>query len=128
MLFTRNSILKYFDYSFTTTGTIGLQASINGLISFLTPSYYSNKNDFLVYKSKKDFDNCLNQIGKIKKSKTNIIERQKRLVKNIYDISFKGSIFSFFARKNFNQISSLDDLIKSILFYLKHITQVAIVS
>ncbi len=115
-----NYLMKFCKISFTTTGTIGLQASINGLISFVTPSYYSNERDFKVYSNKEEFDNHLKNINLDSISKNNLKNRRKRIVTHLHKTSFYGSILTWFKKSNFKEDNYFVSLINNIRFYLKN--------
>ena len=113
-----NYIMNFCQISFTTTGTIGLQSAIKGLVSFVTPSYYSNNTDFKVYKNRDDFDFHLKNINPAKLDKDKLKLRKKRIITHIHKTSFKGSILSFFQKKNFLENKSLVSLVENLRIYL----------
>ena len=115
-----NYLMKFCKISFTTTGTIGLQASINGLVSFVTPSYYSNEKDFKVYSNKEEFDNHLKNINLDKITKSDLENRRNRIVNHVHKTSFYGSILTFFKKSNFKEDNHLVSLINNIRIYLKN--------
>jgi len=113
-----NYLMKFCKISFTTTGTIGLQASINGLVSFVTPSYYSNEKDFKVYSNKEEFDNHLKNINIDKITKSDLENRRNRIVNHLHKTSFYGSILTFFKKSNFKEDNLLVSLINNMRIYL----------
>jgi hypothetical protein len=113
-----NEMLENVSISVTTTGTVGLQAALRGIISIVTPSYYSNSTDFIVLNSVNDL-NMLNlkiqqQLGK----PVNLEERRNRLIEHLYEISLAGDIFSFRQKENFETNTSLNQLINSLKNFL----------
>tara|TARA_Y100001958_G_scaffold118822_1_gene85888 strand:- start:8704 stop:10068 length:1365 start_codon:yes stop_codon:yes gene_type:complete len=115
-----NYLMKFSKISFTTTGTIGLQASINGLVSFVTPSYYSNEKDFKVYSNKEEFDNHLKSINLDKMTKSDLENRRNRIVNHVHKTSFYGSILTFFKKSKFKEDNHLVSLINNMRIYLKN--------
>jgi hypothetical protein len=113
-----NEILENVSISVTTTGTVGLQAALRGIISIVTPSYYSNSNDFIVLNGANDLNmlhvKVQQQLGKT----FNLEERRNRLIEHLYDISLAGNIFSFRQKYNFEANISLNQLINSLKNFL----------
>ena len=96
-----NIMMKYCSTSLTTTGTIGLQACLNGLNSIVTNSYYSNSSDFYVYNNIDDIKNILDKIVNKSNLKIDLKKERERIIKHIYNISFYGDILSFRLKEKF---------------------------
>lgn len=117
-----NQLVEYCGISMTTTGTVGLQSALKGLISIVTPSYYSNDKDFIIINSA---DEIAELPMKIKSFNTSfdIEERRNRIINHLYSITLNGDIFSFHQRKDLDKNESLKDLIEGVRFYLKNISE-----
>lgn len=115
-----NEIFNYTSISFTTTGTIGLQAALHGKVSIVTPSYYSNPEDFIELKSEKDIKHLSSKIQEQMSKPLKLEERRKRLIGNLHNNSMNGNIFSFKQRHAFEENSSLTELKKNLRRTLKH--------
>lgn len=113
-----NEILENVSISVTTTGTVGLQAALRGIISIVTPSYYSNSTDFIVLNSANDLSLLNSKIQQQLGNPVNLEERRNRLIEHLYEISLAGDIFSFRQKDNFETNTSLNQLINSIKKFL----------
>ena len=113
-----NELLENVSISVTTTGTVGLQAALRGIISIVTPSYYSNSTDFIVLNSANDLNLLNAKIQQQLGNPVNLEERRNRLIEHIYEISLAGDIFSFRQKENFDTNTSLNQLINSLKNFL----------
>lgn len=113
-----NELLENVSISFTTTGTVGLQAALRGIISIVTPSYYSNSTDFIVLKSANDLNILNSKIQQRMGNTVNLEERRNRLIEHLYEISLAGDIFSFRQKENFETNTSLNQLVNSLKKFL----------
>lgn len=113
-----NEILEKVAVSVTTTGTVGLQASLRGLVSVVTPSYYSNTVDFVVLNNAAELDTLHTKIDEHLRKPIDLENRRQRLIEHLYDISLAGDIFSFRQKKNFETNTSLNQLIQNINKFL----------
>ncbi len=89
-----NELLGLVGSNFTCTGTLGMQAALYGLKSVVTDSYYSNEEDFIVFRSQDDISR-LPQRTLAASSEVDLAERQRRIVRNLLMGSFDGDFFSF---------------------------------
>jgi hypothetical protein len=104
----------------TTTGTVGLQASLKGLISIVTPSYYTNEKDFIVINKEEEISDLPTKINSFNRD-FDIEERRKRIIHHLCSITLNGDILSFKQRKGLDKNESLNDLIEGVRFYLHNI-------
>jgi hypothetical protein len=115
-----NQLFDYCGISMTTTGTVGLQSALRGLVSIVTPSYYSNEKDFIII-NKADEITDLPKKLKSFVAPFDIEERRKRIIDHLYSITLTGDIFTFKQRKGLDKNESLNDLIEGVRFYLNNI-------
>lgn len=115
-----NQLVDYCGISMTTTGTVGLQSSLKGLISIVTPSYYTNEKDFIIINKAEEIVDLPNKINSFNRD-FDIEERRKRIINHLYSITLNGDIFSFKQRKGLDKNESLNDLIEGVRFYLNNI-------
>lgn len=113
-----NEMLENVSISVTTTGTVGLQAALRGIISIVTPSYYSNSIDFIVLNSAKELNLLNSKIQQQLGIPVNLEERRNRLIEHLYEISLAGDIFSFRQKENFETNISLNQLINNLKSFL----------
>jgi hypothetical protein len=89
-----NELLSLVGSNFTCTGTLGMQAALYGLTSVVTDSYYSNEEDFIIFRSQSDLAKLPERtLAAI--SEPDLAERQRRIVRNLLMGSFDGDFFSF---------------------------------
>ncbi len=79
---------------FTCTGTLGLQAALAGLKSVVTESYYSNNNDFIVFRRRDEIGQLPTRAA-VASFGEPLIKRQQRIIRNLLLGSFEGDFFSF---------------------------------
>jgi hypothetical protein len=113
-----NEILEKVSVSVTTTGTVGLQASLRGLVSIVTPSYYSNAVDFIVLNNASELDTLYIKIDEHLRKPIDLENRRQRLIEHLHGIILAGDIFSFRQKNNFENNTSLNQLIKNINKFL----------
>ncbi len=89
-----NEVLSLTDTNFTCTGTLGLQASLLGMKSVTTASYYTNEEDFILFGSRADIAS-LPQRVKDALPPDSLPGRQARIVANLLAGSFDCDFFSF---------------------------------
>jgi hypothetical protein len=117
---TGNELLSLSGVNFTFTGTLGLQAALAGLKSIVTDCYYSNSDDFIIFRDRKDIEK-LPYLVNAKIFKDNLESRRERIVRHLMSGSFCGDIFTF---KNFNSSNppkKIDILSNSLALSLKKI-------
>ena len=90
-----NELLSLVGTNFTCTGTLGLQAALAGLKSVVTESYYSNDEDFIVFRSRAEVDSLPARVVQTRQCDVTLAERQRRLISNLLRGSFDGDFFSF---------------------------------
>ena len=88
-------LLRLVGTNFTCTGTLGLQASLAGLNSVVTESYYSNDDDFIVFRSRSEVETLPSRVLQASQCGVALPERQWRLISNLLRGSFDGELFSF---------------------------------
>ena len=89
-----NEALDQCGVNFTCTGTLGMQAALTGKISVVTPSYYSNDEDFITFTSRADVAGLPARVIAAKPP-ASLADRQYRIVKNLLRGSFASDFFSF---------------------------------
>ncbi len=92
-------LLEMVDISFTCTGTLGLQAALLGKTSVVTDSYYTNDDDFVVFRSREEIRDLPQRAMADRLQTVDLPTRHKRIVRQLLKGSFDGDLFSF---KNFN--------------------------
>lgn len=90
-----NELLGLVGTNFTCTGTLGLQAALAGLKSVVTESYYSNDQDFIVFRSRAEVDSLPARVAQADYRDVPLADRQRRLISEILRGSFDGDFFSF---------------------------------
>jgi len=93
-----NELLGLVGVNFTCTGTLGLQASLSGLKSVVTESYYTNEDDFILFGRRADIG-TLPARAAAATLDVPLIQRQRRIIRRLLRGSFEGDFFSF---KGFN--------------------------
>lgn len=89
-----NELLGLVGVNFTCTGTLGLQAALAGLKSVVTESYYSNNNDFIVFRRRDEIGQLPTRAA-VASFGEPLIKRQQRIIRNLLLGSFEGDFFSF---------------------------------
>lgn len=90
-----NDLVPLVDVNFTFTGTLGLQAALLGLQSVVTDCYYSNEEDFTVFRAACEIETLPQRICEPDRSMMPLELRQRRIVKHLLQGSFVGDFFSF---------------------------------
>lgn len=90
-----NELLSMCGTSFTFTGTVGLQAALKGIESAVTDSYYSNDEDFAVFRTPDELEQLPKRFVGMDSSRVPLVDRQRRIVKHLLQGSFVGDFFSF---------------------------------
>lgn len=89
-----NELVSISGVNFTCTGTLGLQSALAGKKSVVTDSYYSNEEDFIVFRSRDEIHSLPARVES--KSFSSPLEiRQQRIVEHLMKGSFDGDIFTF---------------------------------
>lgn len=89
-----NELLGLVDVNFTCTGTLGLQAALSGLKSVVAESYYSNDDDFILFRQRDDIGQLPARAAAASFDRP-LIERQQRIIRQLLRGSFEGDYFSF---------------------------------
>lgn len=89
-----NEVLSVVGANFTCTGTLGLQAALAGLVSVVTPSYYANEEDFVVFRTRSEVERLPERVINAKPA-TDIADRRARIVAHLMRGSFACEFFSF---------------------------------
>lgn len=92
-------LLDIVDINFTFTGTLGLQASLLGKASVVTDSYYTNDDDFVVFRSREEIPMLPQRAMEDRLQTVDLSQRHERIVRQLLKGSFDGDLFSF---KNFD--------------------------
>jgi hypothetical protein len=90
-----SELIALSEANFTFTGTLGLQAALQGLRSIVTDSYYSNEEDFTVFRSPTEIDALPKRIAESDLSDQPLHLRRTRIVRHLLQGSFSGDFFSF---------------------------------
>ena len=85
--------------NFTCTGTMGLQAALLGIKSAVTDSYYSNDEDFIIFRTLEEVDDLPGRILRTDLTDQPLLQRQRRIMSQLLRGSFEGDFFTF---KGFN--------------------------
>ena len=94
---TSNEMLNLVGATFTTTGTPGLQSAILGLISIVTPNYYTtDDNDFLLLRSRDEIPGLAERLlARRPLDQIELDARHRRIVAKLLRGSFEADILSF---------------------------------
>lgn len=90
-----NELMSLAGVNFTCTGTMGLQAALQGIKSVVTDSYYSNDEDFIVFRTPEEIDSIPQRVLGTDLSGQPLLNRQRRLIGQLLRGSFDGDYFSF---------------------------------
>jgi len=90
-----NELLALAGVNFTCTGTMGLQAALQGVKSVVTDSYYSNDEDFIVFRSPREVDTLPQRVMQTDLTTQPLEQRQRRMIGQLLIGSFDGDFFSF---------------------------------
>lgn len=90
-----NELLGLVGVNFTCTGTLGLQAALAGLTSVVTESYYSNDEDFIVFRSSAEINALPARVAQAAPPSLPLELRQQRMISHLLRGSFDGDFFSF---------------------------------
>lgn len=90
-----NDLLGMVGVNFTCTGTLGLQAALSGLKSVVTESYYSNDDDFIVFRSRAEVESLPARVTRTATPDVPLPERRQRMISHLLRGSFDGDFFSF---------------------------------
>jgi len=93
-----NEIISVSGANFTLTGTLGLQAALQGLKSVTPETYYTVSDDFVTYTARSEIPELPAKVLAAQPC-GDLRARQKRIIANLLQGSFEGDIFSF---KNFD--------------------------
>ena len=81
--------------NFTCTGTMGLQAALQGIKSAVTACYYSNDEDFVVFRTPEEVDDLPARVVQTALTDQPLVQRQRRIMSQLLRGSFEGDFFSF---------------------------------
>ncbi len=90
-----NELMSLAGVNFTCTGTMGLQAALQGIKSVVTDSYYSNDEDFIVFRSPQEVDALPQRVMQTDLATQPLEQRQRRMIGQLLRGSFDGDFFSF---------------------------------
>lgn len=90
-----NQLLELVDINFTCTGTLGLQAALAGKTSIVTDSYYTNQDDFIIFRKREEIKALPERAQADRHKGVNLQERQERIIGKLLRGSFEGDFFSF---------------------------------
>lgn len=93
-----NELLSFAGSNFTFTGTMGLQAALQGLPSIATDCYYSNDVDFILVRQPEDLDRLPQKVQAAlaePMSREALDARRRRIIGALLQGSFTGDFFSF---------------------------------
>ncbi len=90
-----NELLDLVGVNFTCTGTLGLQAALAGLRSVVTESYYSNDEDFIVFRARAEIDSLPARVAQAASPSLPLELRRQRMISHLLRGSFDGDFFSF---------------------------------
>ena len=90
-----NRLLELVDMNFTCTGTLGLQAALAGKTSIVTDSYYTNEDDFILFRKREEVKVLPKRAQAERWRSFSLQERKERIVTKILRGSFAGDFFSF---------------------------------
>jgi hypothetical protein len=89
-----NAVLSEVGVSFTQTGTLGMQAALQGLKSITCEAYYYTPGDFIPLRAKADLPGLPERLEAIA-APVDLAERQRRIVRHLLKGSFPGDFMSF---------------------------------
>ncbi len=89
-----NMLLPMVGVNFTCTGTLGLQAALLGVKSVVTPSYYSNERDFIVFSKRGDIAELPDRVKSTEFGEL-LEDRQRTIIRQVLHGSFEGNLFCF---------------------------------
>lgn len=90
-----NRLLELVNVNFTCTGTLGLQAALAGKTSIVTDSYYTNQNDFIIFRKREEVKVLPEWVQAEGHRCVSLQERQERIIGKLLRGSFVGDFFSF---------------------------------
>lgn len=91
---TGNEVMSLVGCNFTLTGTLGLQAALNGLASVVSPTYYTTPDDFVLVRQRADVAGLPARLAQ-GHAVTDLAARQRRVLAHLMQGSFVGDFFSF---------------------------------
>jgi hypothetical protein len=92
---TGNELLDLCGVNFTCTGTLGLQAALLGKVAVGTDSYYTNDNDFVIFRERGDVPGLPARSESMGLEPASLRARQERIIRKLLRGSFEGDFFSF---------------------------------
>ena len=96
-----NELMSLAGVNFTFTGTMGFQAALQGIKSVVTDSYYSNDEDFIVFRSPEELDLLPQRVLNFDPATQVLVQRQRRIIGQLLQGSFAGDFYSF---KSFSHV------------------------
>lgn len=88
-----NELLAQSGVSFTSTGTLGLQAALLGLKSITYKTYYATPDDFILFEKRADLEGLPARVAAFE-SVDDLHARQHRIVKHMLEGSFEGDFIT----------------------------------
>jgi hypothetical protein len=89
-----NEVMSLVETNFTLTGTLGLQAALTGLKSIATDNYYTNDDDFILFRSREEIRQLPRRVMETTLPAA-LTERQNRIITSLLEGSFESDFFSF---------------------------------
>jgi hypothetical protein len=90
-----NELLDLCAVNFTCTGTLGLQAALLGKVAVGTDSYYTNDDDFVIFRKRSEIPGLPARSESCDLGAVALRARQERIVRKLLRGSFEGDFFSF---------------------------------
>lgn len=88
-------LLEMVEVNFTCTGTLGLQATLAGKTSVVTDSYYTNEQDFVIFRSRDEVQDLPRRAMADQLKVVDTQRKGERIVRQLLRGSFDGDLFSF---------------------------------
>jgi hypothetical protein len=104
-----NEVMAMSATNFTLTGTLGLQAALTGLKSITTDNYYTNDEDFIIFRSREEIASLPKRVLETVVPE-NLADRQRRICSNLLAGSFESDFFSFGDFEPENPKSTIADM------------------
>lgn len=89
-----NTLLDAVDHCFALTGTLGLQAAMLGKTAVVTDNYYTNENDFVIYRTRADIPRLPERTAAFEITDP-LHEVQTRVVRDLLKGCFVGDYATF---------------------------------
>ena len=90
------ALLKFVGSQFTFTGTLGFESALFGLKSVVAQSYYSNEEDFVIFKNQLDIQKLPERVLATPiLSDFALKDRQRRIIGELLRGCFRGEMMTF---------------------------------